>query len=142
MTALDTLQATIEHLLADLPAGDLPGLMGILDVGKARVLARIMGEATAPKADTTPQLVDAVEMARIIDVPVFWVQDKGRRGIIPRVTIGHYQRFNVPEVLEAVRHLPKSHDFQLRLTKKRPEKRGSARPVSIECPKPSAETAA
>lgn len=134
MTALDTLQASIEHLLVDLPAAELPGLVGILEAGKARVLARIVGQATAPKANATPQFVDAVELARIIGVPVFWVQDKGRRGIIPRVTIGHYQRFNVPEVLEAVRHLPKSHDSQLRTLKKRQEKRGSARPVSIECP--------
>jgi hypothetical protein len=135
-----TVLAGLKMLIADALPDQLPALIGEIEGVKAQAWVRL-AIPVRPAAEPE-RLVDATELARIIGVPVFWIQDKGRRGIIPRVTIGHYQRFNVPEVLEAVRHLPKSHDFQLRLTKKRPEKRGGARPVSIECPKPSAETAA
>lgn len=129
----------LKTFIAEAAPDQLPALIGDIEGLKAQAWVRLA--IPARPAAEPERLVDAAEMARIIGVPVFWVQDKGRRGIIPRVTIGHYQRFNVPEVLEAVRYLPKSHDFQLRLTKKRQEKRGGARPVSIECPKPSAETA-
>lgn len=96
MTALDTLTATIDHLLVELPADELSGLVATLEGGKARALARIVSEAAAPKADTTPRLVDAAGMAAMLGVPTFWVQDKARRGIIPSVSIGHYRRFTPP----------------------------------------------
>ena len=100
--------------------------MGILEAGKARVLARIMGQATAPKVDTKPRLVDAAEMAATLGVPTFWVQDKARRGIIPSINIGHYRRFCVPEVIETVRHLPTaSHDSGFCGAKKHTKKRGA-----------------
>jgi excisionase family DNA binding protein len=45
-----------------------------------------------------PELVDAKEVARWLNVPVSWVRSSTRSGAIPHVQLGRYQRYRWPDV--------------------------------------------
>lgn len=124
-------RASLERLARNLPIDQLPDLIADLERTKAVAWTRL----NAPAAPAAPdRLVDAAEMAEMLDVPENWVRDKARAGALPFRQLGHYVRFSPPEVLEAVRRMPQSHDCALRGLKKRKETRGGSRRVSTECP--------
>lgn len=52
--------------------------------------------------EKSDKMIDAEEMARILDVPVSWIYSRTRlgNGEIPHVKVGKYIRFNPQEVLE------------------------------------------
>jgi hypothetical protein len=136
--ALATVCGVLDTAVRDSPAEALPDLLGVLAAASARVQLRL--QASAPTAEAVP-LVDAEEMARILDVPENWVRDKARARALPCRQLGHYVRFNPAEVLEAVRTMPALHDSRLRGLKTRKENRGGSRRLSTECPTSGAELA-
>ncbi len=48
-------------------------------------------------------LVDAKALAQLLSLPVSWVYAKAEKGEIPSVKIGKYRRFNLADVLTALR---------------------------------------
>jgi hypothetical protein len=103
MTALDTLTATIDHLLVELPADELSGLVATLEGGKARALARIVADAVTPKPELPLTLVDAGELARQLGLPESWVRTAARRQQIPCVHAGVHLRFDPMAVIDALK---------------------------------------
>jgi len=128
----------LERLAHELPSTELPDFVADLERAKAVAWVRL---ATPPRPPQNGGLVDAREMARLLDVPVGWLGDRARSGAIPSVKIGHYRRFSPPDVLEAVRRLPMSHDCQFRGVEKVQQRRGRKRGVSTECPSSRAKNA-
>ena len=49
-------------------------------------------------------LVDAIEVSKVLNVPVTWVWKQGREGKIPCYRVGKYMRFNLKEVVEFLRN--------------------------------------
>jgi hypothetical protein len=129
---LQELQRQLQQVTAEMPVDELPALLGVLEASKAAAWARLT-VPTAP-VPALAGLVGAGEMAGILGATENWVRDKGRAGHIPSVRLGHYVRFNPPEVLEAVRHLPVQHNRTSRGIKKSTGNQGDTRCVSTECP--------
>jgi hypothetical protein len=129
MIDLGAIRRALDAVVLELPADDIADAIGLCAATQARLLARL----TAPTAAVPTKLVNAAEMAAILDVPENWVRDKTRADALPHRQLGHYIRYDPIEVLEAVRRLP-LHDCGFRGVKKRKENRGGARPVSTECP--------
>ena len=48
---------------------------------------------------TGDSLLNAQEVAELLNVPVRWVRDKTREGAIPSVPLGRYVRYELGEVL-------------------------------------------
>ena len=44
------------------------------------------------------RLVDAVAIAKLLDVPTSWVRQQTRSGAIPHVELGRYKRYDVDAV--------------------------------------------
>jgi hypothetical protein len=130
MTTLANLRTALAAAVVELHDAEIADAIGILASASARLLARM----TTPPPAVSEKLVDAAEMAAILNTPENWVRDRARAGDIPSRRLGHYVRFNPPEVLEAVRRLPRLHDSAFRGLKKAKETRGGRRPVSNECP--------
>jgi len=47
-------------------------------------------------------LIDARELAVILNVPLTWVWKWGREGKIPCIRVGKYQRFDLKDVLQGL----------------------------------------
>ena len=50
----------------------------------------------------TDRLLDANEVATLLNVPVSWVREATRAGQLPHVTVGRYRRYRRDRVLEWV----------------------------------------
>ncbi len=46
----------------------------------------------------TDRLLDAIEVAELLHVPVSWVRESTRSGAIPHVALGRYRRYRKSEV--------------------------------------------
>jgi len=130
---LAAVRAALDVAVAEVPVDELPSLIGLL--AKADAEARVRMVAPAPPA-TSPGLVGAAEMAKLLDVTKHWVMSKARANEIPSQKLVHLVRFDPQEVFQAVRTMPKFHNRPLRSVKKRQEKRGGSRSVSTKCPNP------
>ena len=102
MTDLATLARLCDRLAVELPAPALPDLVATLEAGKTRVLARVVREAI-PAPPPPAQLVDAVELARRLNVAETWVRCAARSGRIPCVHAGVHLRFDPVAVVEAMK---------------------------------------
>ena len=49
---------------------------------------------------TRDRLLDAGEVAALLNVPVRWVREHTRSGLIPSVTLGRYRRYRRDAVLD------------------------------------------
>ena len=47
----------------------------------------------------TDRLLDAVEVAELLHVPVSWVRESTRSGAIPHIELGRYRRYDRAAVL-------------------------------------------
>jgi hypothetical protein len=90
----------LERLARELPADRLPDLIGDLERAKAVAWARL---ATPTPTRTEPEpLLTAEELAPLVSLPVHAVRDRARRGIIPSISLGHFRRFKLSSVIEAL----------------------------------------
>ena len=85
-----------------LPVEQIPGALSGLAALSAILAARLIAEKSAPPATaSTEELVDAVEMAKLLGVHTSWVRTEQRAGRLPFVQLGRWIRFNRVEVLAA-----------------------------------------
>jgi hypothetical protein len=134
-----TNRRNLDQLARELPAGELPTF--VADLERAKAVAWVRLATPAPPVPESAGLVDAHEMARLLDVPVGWLADRARSGTLPSIKVGHYRRYSPSEVLDAVRRLPPSHDCAFRGVKKTQQRRGEKGGVSTKCPSSSADSA-
>lgn len=107
---LATLGATLKRYVAEIPADELPGLVGELEAAKARAYARLAtsdrgAQEHQPSADTG-RLLNAKTMAERLQVPESWLREHARQGLIPCVYLGRYQRFDPERIRDALNKKP------------------------------------
>jgi excisionase family DNA binding protein len=51
---------------------------------------------------TGDRLLTAHDVAELLSVPVSWVREYTRRGLIPHITLGHYRRYRLEAIREWV----------------------------------------
>jgi len=76
--------------------------------GLAAELAALIGE------QTICPLLDADQVAALLNVPASWVRAEARAGRIPNVQLGHYRRFDREELLAWVDRRKQGPRAQLR----------------------------
>jgi len=85
-----------------LPRAALPGLLIVI----GGIMAD-QGAALEPAdTDMGPReaaLVDACELARVVNLPKSWLMSQARQGKIPSIKVGKYIRFNIGEVETVLR---------------------------------------
>jgi len=101
---LADLRVLLAQVVTDIDLEDLHELVGLLEGAKVRALGRLTTAGTSQSA--TSALVDAEEMARRADLPVFWIRDRARRRQIPSVRCGRYVRFDPDAVIAALHKTP------------------------------------
>lgn len=81
----------------------LPGV-GTLELSREQYEAAL--RPLTPARDTAPPvsepLLDAAEMARLVNLPKSCVYEKARTGAIPSIRVGKHVRFNRSAVLAAL----------------------------------------
>ena len=69
-----------------------------------------MSEPPAEPPQGLSALLTARDVAEILGVPVGWVYERSRRGLIPTVTLGRYRRYRAEAVqrwIEATEQAPR-----------------------------------
>ena len=104
---------TLDQILADpasagnLPERTLKALLAKCSVVQGVLITQLldrkpMGADGSDAAPIRDPLVDAEEMARLLDVHPSWVRTEQRAGRIPFVKVGRYVRFRPSEVERAL----------------------------------------
>jgi len=107
LPSLGALATTLKQYAAELPADELPALVGELEAAKALAWARLTTLAPNPTPDSgTLDLLDAKAMAGRLRVPESWLREHARRGRIPCVYVGRYMRFDPERVRRALDEQP------------------------------------
>jgi len=65
--------------------------------------AQLQAASVPPGVPLNEPLVDADELAGLLKVPVTWIEQKAREGLIPSLEFGRWRRFRRSEVEAAVR---------------------------------------
>ena len=94
-------RASLDRIARELPLERLPDLIADLERAKATAWARLVAPAPCPTA-APERLVDANELARLIDRPAWSVRDMARRAVIPVVRVGRLLKFRPSAVLTAL----------------------------------------
>ena len=98
-------RAQLRRLVDSTPAAELPALIAEIAGAHAAALTRLV-IPPASKTVAETDIVTADELATRLKVPPSWVREKARAGEIPCIRAGHYMRFRLSEVLEALRRMP------------------------------------
>jgi hypothetical protein len=73
---------------------------------EARLRAReLLPPAQAPASKPVEQIVDAAALAVLTSLPQSWLEEQGRRGTVPCLSLGKYRRFVVADAIAAIRKL-------------------------------------
>jgi hypothetical protein len=104
LASVDALAATLKRYAADLPADQLPSLLGALEATRARAWIRLAAaeHATQDTPTDTGRLLDAKAMAARLQVPESWLREHARGGRVPCVYVGRYMRFDPESVRRAL----------------------------------------
>jgi hypothetical protein len=124
MTDLATVLHALERIVTELSPDELPALVGRLEAMKATAWARL---TMPPPPAVTERLVNANELAPIINRPAWSVRDLARREVIPSIQIGRLRKYRPSAVIAA---LEKGNGHRI-ATPVRAEKR---RPQKGQCP--------
>jgi hypothetical protein len=102
LPSLTALATTLKRYAAELPADELPALVGAMEEAKALAWSRLVRpEPRQPGADAS-SLLGAKAMADRLGVDASWVRDRARRGLIPCIRAGRYRRFDPAAVIWAL----------------------------------------
>jgi hypothetical protein len=103
LPSMGALATTLKRYAAELPANELPALMGELEAAKALAWTRLTTPAREPQpAAGDSSLLDAKAMAERLRVPESWLRESARRGRIPCTYVGRYMRFDPDRVRRAL----------------------------------------
>jgi hypothetical protein len=102
LPSLGALATTLKRYATELPADELPALVGELEAAKALAWARLTTQAPNPQPVGDTALLDASAMAERLQVPESWLREHARRGRIPCVYVGRYMRFDPDRVRRAL----------------------------------------
>ena len=58
-----------------------------------------MTERGLPPGGRGDRLLDATELAALLNVPVTWVRESTRSGAIPHIKLGRYRRYREADVM-------------------------------------------
>lgn len=94
--------------MADRVLIPLPGIgtLALTDEAYRAALAegaQLCATPAPPCAATDEPLVEAEQLAAQLNVPVTWLEQKAREGVIPSLEFGRWRRFKRSEVEAAVR---------------------------------------
>lgn len=89
----DERDLSIEALVERLPINTLPTL---IVAATTRLLSRATPTSSTPKAERL--LLDAEQVAELTNLPVSYIQERGRNGTLPSVLIGKYRRYTPQDV--------------------------------------------
>ena len=98
---LAELRQVLERTAVELPAAELPDLIGVLAATQAKVMARLTAPFLAP-APMADELVDADTLADEFGVPATWFRERARQNTLPHRRIGRYVRFRRADVRAAL----------------------------------------
>jgi excisionase family DNA binding protein len=65
--------------------------------------SKLCAAPAMPGAATNETLVDADQLAALLNIPATWIEQKAREGVIPSLEFGRWRRFRRSEVEAAVR---------------------------------------
>ena len=106
LPSLAALSTTLTRYAVELPADELPALLGELEAAKARAWIRLAAAERAAQEQHTPadsgRLLDAKAMAERLQVPESWLREHARGGRVPCVYVGRYMRFDPERVRRAL----------------------------------------
>jgi hypothetical protein len=102
LPSLGALASTLKRYATELPANELPALVGELEAAKALAWARLAAPVREPQPADDAALLDAKAMAKRLNVPESWLREHARRGRIPCVYVGRYMRFDPAAVLRTL----------------------------------------
>jgi hypothetical protein len=110
LPSLAALSTTLKRYAVELPADELPALVGELETAKAQAYARLAtadrgAQGHHPPADTG-RLLNAKTMAERLQVPESWLREHARGGRVPCVYVGRYMRFDPAAVIRALGEQP------------------------------------
>jgi excisionase family DNA binding protein len=144
MTRLDELRALLDRALVELPADELPEMVGLLAAADARARARL-NTAPAPAATPSPALLTAEEVAEHFAVPRTHVYALARQGRLPHVKVGRYPRFNLSELCTALAsgelRAPAEPPPRARRARRVPASSASSKTASLRTPKKPSNSA-
>ena len=92
---LAALRAALDAAVAELPATELPDLVGLLAAAQARAQIRLTAPLPMPKG---VECLTAAQVADAFNVPRSMICELARRGDIPCQHLGKYRRFNLDAV--------------------------------------------
>jgi excisionase family DNA binding protein len=88
--------------VSTLPIEQIPGEFAKLAALQLALASRLIAEQIASRDAGAETLLDAKEMAALVNVHESWIRTAARRGEIPVVRIGRYQRFKPADVKAAL----------------------------------------
>lgn len=85
-----------------IPTEEIPAALAKLAALQSALAARLLVEQTSNESSRAEPLVDAKEMARLLNCHESWVRSAARQGRIPFVAVGRYPRFRAADVQAAI----------------------------------------
>ncbi|MGH7788223.1 MAG: helix-turn-helix domain-containing protein [Candidatus Binatia bacterium] len=95
MTDLATLRVALERAVAELPAEQMPDLIGVLATASARAQLNLVAVPRPEPVD----VVDVATLAAELNVAASWLRSQARANKLPHLRCGKYIRFARAEVL-------------------------------------------
>jgi excisionase family DNA binding protein len=65
--------------------------------------SKLCAAPALPSAATNEPLMDADQLAALLNIPATWLEQKAREGVIPSLEFGRWRRFRRSEVEGSVR---------------------------------------
>jgi len=98
MTDRSAMIGALKTLIAEVPADQLPALIGELEATKAVAWARLTVPPTPAVTAAGQEMLTANELAHVFSVPKSFFYELARRKRVPCTRLGRYVRFNRADV--------------------------------------------
>jgi excisionase family DNA binding protein len=128
---LAALRVALDAAVAELPAAELPDLVGLLAAALARAQIHLV---TPPPAPVPVECLTAAQVADAFNVPRSMIYELARRGDIPCQHLGKYRRFNLDAVRQALNRGAGSESVSLKPPTRRRRGAGFSGPATTAQP--------